>query len=88
MPVNTGMLCSPSAVVLGGLIWCFHQGGGNNGSLWFNIYTGNGWLGDTNVPNTGMLSSPSAMMFNSQLLCFHQGGGDNRQLWYNTLNLN
>jgi hypothetical protein len=49
---------SSSAVVFNGLIYCFQQGSGENGQLWYNVFDGNNWSGDTQVPNTGMSESP------------------------------
>ena len=81
---NTGMSKSPSAVVFNGQIYCFHQGSGENGQLWYNVFDANrGWLGDNQVPNTGISESPGTVVFNGQLYCFHQGSDQNGQLWYN-----
>jgi hypothetical protein len=78
----------PSVVADNGRIYCFHQGTGDNGQLWYNVLNGGTWAGDAQVPNTGMSKSPSAVVFNGQIFCFHQGSGENGQLWYNILDLN
>ncbi len=41
----------------------FHQGPGNNGQLWFNVFDGSNWAGDTQVPNTDMSSSPGTLVW-------------------------
>jgi len=85
---STGMSSSPSAVNFASLLYCFHQGSGDNGELWYNTFDGNNWAGDQLVPNTGMSESPAAVVFNGKLYCFHQGSGDNGELWYNTFDGN
>jgi hypothetical protein len=71
-------------------LYVFHQGGHDNGQLWYNASSdGTTWDGDTQVPNTGMSEGPGAAVFTnsaanpSKLYCFHQGAYENGQLWYN-----
>ena len=89
---NTGMSSRPSAIVYDNKIYCFHQGNGNNGELWYNVFDGTdgtdgvdgiGWAGDVRVSRTGMSSGPSATVYNNKIYCFHQGLGKNTELWYN-----
>ena len=52
-------------------LFVFHQGydgpGKGNGQLWYNVFDGSRWAGDTQVPNLGMSGSPSAVVFNGKL---------------------
>jgi hypothetical protein len=61
---NLDLASPPSAVAWAGGITVFHQGGGNNGQLWYT-YSPNGtnWGEDTLVPNVGMTGSPSALVY-------------------------
>ena len=75
---------SPSAVVYkGNLLYVFHQGSQNNGQLWYSVYNGTSWSGDTHVPNVGISDSPSAVGYAGGITVFHQGAQNNGQLWYN-----
>jgi hypothetical protein len=69
---STSMSSSPSTVIFNNELYCFHQGSGKNGQLWYNVFNGTNWTGDVQVPGTGMSSSPSAIVFNNKLYCFHQ----------------
>lgn len=67
-------------------LFVFHQGGGNNGTLWYKTsQDGKNWTTDQQVPKVGMSSDPSAVQFNGKLYCFHQGYGNNSELWYDVL---
>ena len=78
------MSASPSAVVVNGLLYVFHQGSGDDGQLWYNTsFDGQTWVGDQQVPGTGMSEGPSAVL-DGVLYVFHQGSGEDGQLWYNT----
>ena len=84
---NVGMSGSPSAVSWPGAdgqdLYVFHQGGNQNGELWYSAYlNGQGWQADTQLPNVGMSKSPSAIVYNGNLYVFHQGGYENGQLFY------
>lgn len=82
------MSAAPSAVIFHGKIYVFHQGGGNNGELWYNVYDGGRWWGDSKVPDVGMSDSPTAtyIPYNDTIEVLHQGGGDNDGLWGNAFN--
>jgi galactan endo-1,6-beta-galactosidase len=84
---NTYLTHSPAAVVFNGQIYVFHQGNQNgkaDGTMWYNIYDGNGgWTGDQPVPNTGMSVSPAAVWYNNQLYVFHQSYGETGELYFN-----
>ena len=79
---GTGMSAGPGAVVYQGKIWVFHQGGGENGELWGNVFDGVQWRGDVRVGNVKMASGPSAVVYREKLYVFHQGGGSDGSLWY------
>jgi hypothetical protein len=69
--------------VFNGMIYVFHQGGSENGQLWYSVFDGKSWEKDVQVPNTGMSGQPGAIVFGDTLSVFHQGWGNNGQLWYN-----
>jgi hypothetical protein len=57
---------SPAAVVFDGKLYCFHEGVhedfGMDPYLWYNVFDGNAWQGDTQVPGSIVLySSPCAV---------------------------
>jgi len=80
---NVGMSVSPSAVPYGYELYVFHQGGYENGQLFYSVYIpGSGWQADTQLPNVGMSESPSAVVYEGKLYVFHQGGYQNGELWY------
>src|SRR5450755_719028 len=80
---NVGMSVSPSAVPYGYELYVFHQGGYENGQLFYSVYIpGSGWQADTQLPNVGMSESPSAVQYGDDLYVFHQGGYQNGQLFY------
>ncbi|MCL2931924.1 MAG: hypothetical protein MGG11_06470 [Trichodesmium sp. MAG_R03] len=54
-------------------IFVFHQGRGDSGWLWYNVFDGSQWAGDTEVPKTGMTGDPSAVVYNNKIYVFHQG---------------
>ena len=81
-PGSLGMSGSPSAVVYNGLLYVFHQGGHDNGQLWYSYYDGTNWSADTQVHNLGMSGSPSAVLWAGGITVFHQGFHDNGELWY------
>jgi hypothetical protein len=61
---NVGMSGSPAAVLWAGGITVFHQGFGDNGSLWYTYSPdGANWGEDTLVQNVGMTASPSAVVY-------------------------
>jgi hypothetical protein len=81
---NTGLSAEPSAVVFNGKIYVFHQGQGDDGWLWMNVFDGKTWVGDAKVPNTGMTGSPGAVVFNGKIYVFHRGQGRGEVwLWLN-----
>ncbi|NES78977.1 MULTISPECIES: hypothetical protein [Okeania] len=77
------MIILPTAVVYNGKVYVFHQGRGDSGWLWYNVFNGSEWAGDTKVGKTGITSSPSVVVYNDQIYVFHQGRGDSGWLWYN-----
>ena len=79
---NLALTDSPSAVVYNGLLYVFHQGGGNEGALRYLVFDGVNWSGDTVIPNVGMSGSPEAVLWAGGITVFHQGFGDNGSLWY------
>ena len=84
---NVAMSLSPSAVSWPGAdgqdLYVFHQGGYENGELWYSAYlNGQGWQPDTQLPNVAMSGSPSAVVCFGNLYVFHEGGYNNGQLWY------
>lgn len=81
---NTGMSASPSATVFNDQVYCFHQGGSNNGELWFNTYDGMEWSGDTRVANTTIFGSPAVAEFQGKLYCFYQASENDYNVNYKT----
>jgi hypothetical protein len=73
---------SPSAVVYNGLLYVFHQGGGNEGRLRYTVFNGTNWSADIPIQNVNMSGSPSAVVWDGGITVFHQGYADNGQLWY------
>ena len=70
---------SPSAVVYNGLLYVFHQGSGNDGTLRYSIFDGTNWSADTPIPNVGIWSSgsPSAALWKGGITVFHQAASSN-----------
>lgn len=81
---STGMSASPSTVLFNDQVYCFHQGGSNNGQLWFNIYNSSEWLGDIRVANTTIYGSPAVVVFNDLIYCFYQSSETDYRLMYIT----
>jgi len=54
-------------------LYVFHQGGSNDGQLWYFSFDGTTWHNDTQVKNLGMSNSPSAADYNGTIYVFHQG---------------
>ena len=84
---NVGMSGSPSVVFYKrstgyGFTYVFHQGGGNNGQLWYTVFDANGWEPDTQIQNLRMSNSPSAVAWAGGITVFHQGQMNDGQLWY------
>jgi hypothetical protein len=52
---------SPSAVLGAGGVSVFHQGGGDDGQLWYSYFDGTNWGEDTPVSNLGMSGSPGCV---------------------------
>lgn len=82
---NTGMSASPSAVAFtnssGQELYVFHQGGGNNGQLWYNIMNTSGdWQGDTQITSVSMQDAPVAVAYNNSIYVLYNGG--NSELFY------
>ena len=77
---NLALTDSPSAVVYNGLLYVFHQGGGNEER--YLVFDGTNWGGDTLIPNVDMSGSPSAVLWAGGISVFHQGNGDDQSLWY------
>jgi lysophospholipase L1-like esterase len=83
--LNIAMSQSPGAVPWAGGITVFHQGGGDNGQLWYTFSPdGQNWGGDTLVPVLALSGSPSTVVYNGLLYVFHQGFGNDGQLWYSS----
>ena len=64
-------------------IYVFHQGRGDNGQLWYNVFDGEAWEGDRKAPNTGLTAGPSAVVYDDEIWVLHQGRGDNGWVWCN-----
>lgn len=78
---------SPSAVVVGGKVYCFYQGFGASGDLYFSVFTvdtGSKSIttqdGPTVVGDVKLTGSPSAVAWNDDIYVFHRGQDGN--LWY------
>jgi hypothetical protein len=70
-------------LVFNGKIYLFYQGVGNGGVFLYNVFDGNAWSGQQQVPNTpGISSQPAAFAFGGKVYCFHQGVNNNGQLWF------
>jgi hypothetical protein len=57
----TGRYLSPfdrRAVAFGDSIAVFHQGHGDNGQLWWNLFDGTEWVGDVQLENVGISAGP------------------------------
>ena len=39
----------------------FHQGYGNNGQLWWNLFDDTEWVGNVQLENVGISAGPSAV---------------------------
>jgi hypothetical protein len=76
------MSASPAVINYNGKLYCFHQGAGNNGELWYSVFDGTNWAPDTHVPDLTIGASPAVVNYNGKLYCFHQGAGNNGELWY------
>jgi hypothetical protein len=63
-------------------LYVFHQGSGNDQQLWYSVFDGTSWRGETQVPNLGMSESPSAVAWKGGISVFHQGSDNDGQLWY------
>ena len=83
MVPDTGISHSPGAVVFNNQLYCYHQGSGNCGELWFNQFNLTAWRGDQRVENTGMSAGPAAAEFQGQIFCLHQGTEHDGQMWAN-----
>jgi hypothetical protein len=81
VPIDVGMLGSPSAVVYNGILYVFHQGLNDNG-LWYFTYDGTTWTADQQIQHVGMSESPSAVVWKGGIAVFHQGQKENGQVWY------
>jgi hypothetical protein len=84
---NVGMSRSPSVVFYNrstgyGFTYVFHQGGGNNGQLWYTVFDANGWEPDRQIQNLRMSNSPSAVAWAGGITVFYQGANNNGQLSY------
>ena len=69
-------------------IYVFHQGRGDKGWLWYNVFDGSEWAGDEQVSKTGITAGPSAVVYNDRVYVFHQGQGDSGWLWCNVFDGN
>lgn len=82
-PLSAG----PSACVFQDKVYCFYSGSygqdSDGNALLYNVYNGEYWIGETQVPLTNTSQAPSATVFRGQLYCFHQGNVNNGELWYN-----
>lgn len=86
---NVGMSASPSAVVFtnpsGGVpeLYVFHEGGNNNGQLWYNVMNASGgWAGDKQIQGVTLNGTPSAIVSaNGMLFVFYPGSQENT-FWY------
>jgi hypothetical protein len=82
---SVGLTDSPALAMFNGLLYCAHQGSGNDGQLWYTTtLDGKNWTKDQQVPGVGMSVSPALLEVGRSLCCFHQGSGNSGQLWYTT----
>ena len=79
--VLLALTASLSPVVYNNL-YVFQQGERNDGQLWYSVYDGTNWSGDTQIQNVGMSASPSAVAWAGGITVFHEGANQNGQLWY------
>jgi hypothetical protein len=70
--VLLALTASLSPVVYNNL-YVFQQGERNDGQLWYSVYDGTNWSGDTQIQNVGMSASPSAVAWAGGILVFHEG---------------
>ena len=40
-----------------------HQGRDDSGWMWCNVFDGNEWSGDTEIPKTGISEGPGAVIY-------------------------
>jgi hypothetical protein len=65
---------SPAPVVdSAGNICVFHQGAGDDGTMWYCKLSGGSWQNDIQVPKTSMSASPAPVLFHGKIYVFHQG---------------
>jgi len=64
----------------------FHEGRGDNGWLWCNVFDGDKWAGDHKIHKTGITAGPSAVVYNDQIYLLHQGRDDSGWMWCNVFN--
>jgi hypothetical protein len=79
---NLIMSGSPSAVVYNGLLYVFHQGGQDDGQLWYSSFDGITWSADTPIENVAISESPSAVLWQGGISVLHQGSYENGGLYY------
>jgi hypothetical protein len=85
---GVGMSESPSTVLFRNqvdrseLLYCFHQGFGANGELWYFRHDGRRRSASLRLEGTGLTGSPAAVASHSRLYCFHQGRGGSGELRY------
>lgn len=83
----SALSAGPSACVYDGEIFCFYPGSydqySDGNALLYNIFDGDSWTGEVQVPETNISQAPSATVYRGAIYCFHQGNLNNGQLWYN-----
>jgi len=83
-PLSAG----PSACIFHDQVYCFYPATYGNdvdgNALLYNVFDGEDWAGEVQVPATNISQAPSAAIFEGHLYCFHQGNVNNGELWYNT----
>jgi len=82
-PLSAG----PAACIFLDQVYCFYPatyGSDVDGNaLLYNVFDGEDWTGEVQVPATNISQAPSAAVFEGHLYCFHQGNVNNGELWYN-----
>jgi len=84
---NTGMSASPSTTVFTNPsgqteLYLFHQGGGNNGQLWYNVLDAAGnWAGDKQISSvSGLSGTPCSVVFDGSIYVLYYGPSSG--FWY------
>lgn len=81
------MSSGPSSCVYREKLYCFYSGSlgqdTNGNALFYNVFDGESWAGERQVPATNIAKNPSAVVFEGMIYVFHEGNLANEELWYN-----